>query len=350
MRHRSLRNAALLLPLALTVFAASRDSESSASPAPYHVVARWNVGGEGGWDALTADASARRLYITHGTRVEVLDLDSGALLGAIAETPGAHEVALAPELNRGFVSCGRDSSVAVFDLKTLASLARIAVPARNPDAIVYEPTTRRVFAFNGGSGNVCAFDATTGAFVGTLDLGGRPEFALHDGHGRVYVNLEDRSEIVAFDSRTLNIGQRWPLAPGEEPTGLAIDRAHHRLFAGCSNHKLMVLDAKDGKMLATLPIREGVDGVRFDARQHLVFSSNGDGTLSVAGEHSHGGFEVIETDSTQRGARTLALDERTGRVFVATARFGPPPEPTADRPHPRPSIVPGSFVVLVLSR
>jgi hypothetical protein len=340
--------AVLLMLAALSVL--TPRARSAAAPGPYHVVARWVIGGEGGWDYLTADSQARRLYVSHGRRVDVLDLDSGAVIDTIGNTPGVHGIAIASDLGRGYVSCGRDSSVAVFDLKSLKSVARIAVPARNPDAILYEPVTHRVFTFNGGSANATAFNATSGALEGTLDLGGKPEFPAADGKGRVYVNIEDKSEIVAFDARSLKIEARWPIAPGEEPSGLALDRAHGMLFSGCSNKSLEVVETKDGHVAATLPIGEGVDAVGFDAQRQLVFSSNGEGTLTVASREADGSYKVAETDSTQRGARTMALDEKTGRVFVVTASFGPPPAPTPDRPRPRPTIVPGSFVVLVLSR
>jgi hypothetical protein len=322
---------------------------SPARPLGYHVVARWLIGGEGGWDCLATDPAARHLYVTHGTQVEVLDLGTGKKLGVVPGTVGAHGVELAPALGRGFIASGRDSAIVVFDTKTLAPLARIPVPARVPDALLYEPTTRRVFSFDGGSDNACAFDAATGAFVDSLPLGGRPEFAVHDSAGTVYVNLESTSEVVAFDARTLKIRRRWSLAPGEEPTGLAIDRARGLLLSACSNRMLVVSNARTGAIVDTLAIGEGVDGAAYDRRRHVAFTSNGDGTLTVV-RPSGAGFTVAETDSTQRGARTLALDETTGRVFVVTAAFGEPPAPTAERPHPRPSIVPGTFVVLVLDR
>jgi hypothetical protein len=348
--HRASRwsSAVIAIAAALTLFAPH--ARSVAAPSPYHVVARWVIGGEGGWDYLTADTLGRRLYVSHGRRVDVLNLDTGAVIDSIGGTLGVHGIAIASDLGHGYVSCGRDSSVTAFDLKTLKTVARFAVPARNPDAILYEPVTHRVFTFNGGSANATAFNAGTGVLEGTLDLGGKPEFPAADGKGRVYVNIEDKSEIVAFDARTLKIEARWPIAPGAEPSGLALDRAHGMLFSGCSNKTLVVADTKDGHVVTTLPIGEGVDAVGFDGTRELVFSSNGEGTLTVAHREADGSYKVAETDSTQRGARTMALDERTGRVFVVTASFGPPPPPTEDRPHPRASIVPGTFVVLVLSR
>ena len=316
--------------------------------AAYHVVARWTIGGEGGWDYLVADAASRRLYVTHNTQIEVLDLDSGKKLGAIPGTVGAHGVALAPALNRGYATSGRDSAVVVFDLKTLAVVSRIHVPARGPDAILYEPVTKRVFTFNGGSANTCAFDAATGAFVDSLPLGGKPEFCVADGKGGVFVNIEDASQIAAFDAKTLKVTRRSPLAPGEEPSGLAMDHKRGLLFSGCSNKLLVVTSANDGKVLASLPVGNGLDAAAYDAKRDRAFTSNGEGTLTVVAPDKKGKWAVVETDSTQAGARTMALDEKTGRVYVVTASFGPPPEPTPDRPHPRPSIMPGTFTVLVL--
>ncbi len=292
------------------------------------------LGGEGGWDALTVDSATHRLFVTHGTRVQVVDVKTDKVLGEIPDTPGVHGVALADDLGRGFTSNGRDSSVTIFDLKSLAVLGRLKLPARNPDAIEYDAVTKRVFVFNGGS----------------VALGGKPEFAVADGVGRMYVNLEDSSAVLAFDARTLEVLHRWPLAPGEGPSGLAMDREHRRLFAGCSNQKLVVIDADGGRVVSVLPIGAKVDGVAFDTKRQLVFSSNGDGTLTVIHEDAPDRYSVLQNVATQTGARTLALDRETGRVYLPTAEFGPPSPPTADRPHPRPTVVPGTFVVLVAGK
>ncbi len=345
-----IRRGSLRAPLTLATLALGAAVAASAPPSSYHVVKRWTIGGEGGWDYMNADAEARRLYVTHGTQVEVLDLDSGKSLGVIHGVSGAHGVALAPALGRGWIASGRDSAIVAFDLKTLALVSRIVVPARFPDALLYEPVSGRLFSFDGGSDNTCAFEAATGAFVDSLPLKGTPEFAVADGAGGVFVNLESTSEIVAFDARSLKVTRRSSLAPGEEPTGLAIDREHHRLFSGCHNKRLIVMDATNGQVVDSLAIGDGVDAVAFDAKRGRVFSSNGDGTLTVATARGDGHYAVAESDSTQRGARTMALDSKTGRVFVVTASFGPPPAPTPERPHPRPTVVPGTFVVLVLDR
>jgi YVTN family beta-propeller protein len=308
------------------------------------------IGGEGGWDYLTADAAAHRLYVSHATRVLVVDTARNAVVGEIPDTPGVHGIALAPELGRGFTSNGRAATVTVFDLKTLKVIATVKVTGENPDAIAYEPVSRRVFTFNGRSDSATAIDAATARVVGTLPLEGKPEFAVADGAGRMYVNIEDKSAIVAFDARTLKIEGRWPLAPCEEPTGLAMDRAHRRLFAGCHNELMAVVDADGGRVITTLPIGRGVDGAAFDPGTGLAFSSNGEGTLTVVREDAPEKFTLLGNVPTKRGARTLALDDATHRIYLSTAQFGPPPSPTAENPRARPPILPGTFEVLVLDR
>ena len=345
MRTRIAITALILLTAAL----APSLTPARAHAASYKLDHRISIGGEGGWDCVTFDGAHHHLFVTHGTLVEVVDLDSNRVVAQILNTPGVHGVALAPEFNCGFTSNGRDSSVTVFDLNSLAVLARIAIPARNPDAIVYDAYSKRVFTFNGGSDNATAIDARSRTVVGSVPLGGKPEFPVVDGAGKLYVNLEDSSAVVEFDTRTLAPLARWPLAPGEEPSGLAFDRAHHRLFSACSNQKLIVLDSGNGKHVAEVPIGNGPDGAEFDASRGLVLVPNGaDSSLSVIREKKPNEYETVETVATERGARTLALDPASGRVYLPTADFGPPPAPTPDRPRPRPSIVPGSFRVLVV--
>lgn len=333
-----------LLPLAVAA--------SAAAQAPgYHVVKRVEVGGEGGWDYLSVDTAAHRAYLSRGTHVMVYDTDRDSVVGDIPDTPGVHGIAIARALGRGFTSNGRDSTVTIFDLGTLAVIARVKVTGRNPDAILYEPVSGRVFTFNGGSANATALDARTGAVVGTLALGGKPEFPTTDGSGRVFVNIEDRSQIVAFDARTLAASAPWSLAPCEEPSGMAIDGAHHRLFAVCSNKLMAVVDAANGHVVTTLPIGAGVDGAGFDPGTGNAFASaGGDGVITVVHEDTPDRYHVAETVATQRGARTMAVDERTHKLYTVTARFGDAPAPTADRPRPRPPMLPGSFTVLVVGR
>lgn len=319
------------------------------SPSGYHVIKQVKLGGEGGWDYLTIDAKARRLYISHSTHVMVVDADSGAVVGDIPNTTGVHGIAIVPELNKGFTSNGRDSTVTVFDLKTFKTLKQIPV-GKNPDAIIYDPASKRVFTFNGASRDATAIDPQSETVAGTIALDARPEFAVSDEKGHIYVNLEDKSAIAALDSRKLTVEARWPIAPGEEPSGLAIDRKHHRLFSVCSNKLMLIINTDNGHVVAQLPIGDGPDAAGFDTETELAFSSNGDGTLTVVHEDSADKFSVIENIATQRGARTMAFDPKTHRVFLVTAEFGPPPAPTKERPHPRPSIVPGSFTLLVVGR
>ena len=316
----------------------------------YHVARTIAVGGDGGWDYPTVDAAAHRLYLSHATLVNVVDTETGALVGTIPDTQGVHGIAIAADLGRGFVSNGRANTVTVFDLKTLAVLATVKVTGENPDAICFDPFTRRVFTFNGRSASATAIDAASNQVVGTIALPGKPEFAVSDGKGRMFVNIEDKSVIVAFDPKALTVVAQWPIAPVEEPSGLALDRAHRRLFAVGGNKLMAVVDADSGKLVATVPIGTGPDGVAFDAGLGLAFSANGEGTVTVVREDSPEKFTVVATVPTRRGARTIALDETAHHLFLPTAEFGPPPSPTAERPHPRPSVVPGSFVVLVVQR
>jgi DNA-binding beta-propeller fold protein YncE len=321
-----------------------------AAAAPeYKVVNTYKVGGDGGWDYLIADAAARRLYISRGTHVIVLDLDSGKTAGDIADTPGVHGIALAPELGRGFTSNGREGTVSIFDLKTLATSGKVKV-GDNPDAILYDPATKRVFTFNGRSQDATAIDATNGTVLGTIKLDGKPEFAASDGNGGVFVNIEDKSELTAIDANKLTVKMSWPLAPCTEPSGLSMDRKHRRLFVGCDNKMMAVVNADTGKVLATPAIGDGVDATAFDDETGLAFASCGEGALTVVREEGPDKFSLAENVTTQQGARTLALDSKTHNVYVVTAKFGPPPAPTADNPHPRRSILPDSFVVLVVGK
>lgn len=323
----------------------------NAKPGPgYHLLKKFVLGGEGGWDLLAFDSAANRLYISRGTHVMVVDPDSGAIVGDIPNTPRVHGIALAPEFGKGFTTNGGDATVTVFDLKTLKPLSQVTV-GKNPDAILYDPASKRIFVFNGGSNDATAIDARTGTVAGTLALGGKPELGVADEAGRVFVNLEDKNAVVEFDSRKLTVEATWPLAPGEEPTGIALDRKHHRLFVACANKLMAVLNADTGKLVTTFPVGSGPDGAAFDSERQLAFSPNGgDGTLTVAHEDSPDKFTVLENVATQRGARTLDLDQKSHRIFLVTAEFGPTPAPTAERPRPRPPMIPGSFTLLVFGK
>ncbi len=333
-----------------TMIASSTALAQGVPGTSYHVVGKIAAGGEGGWDYLIADTTSERLYVSRGTHVMVVDLSRDSVIGDIANTPGVHGIAVVPSLGRGFTSNGRDTTVTIFDLRTLAPIASVKVTGRNPDAIVYDPASSRVFTFNGGGANTTAIDAATGAVAGTIELGGKPEFAVSDGRGTMYVNIEDKSEVVAFDSKGLTVRNRWPVAPCEEPSGMAMDRANARLFVVCSNKLMAVLDPATGKVVTALPIGQGVDAAGFDPATGLAFASNGEGTLTVVHEDSPDKFTVVGTVATQRGARTMALDPKTHRIYLSTAQFGPPPAPTTERPNPRPPMIPGTFTILILDR
>jgi hypothetical protein len=339
-------NSKLWIALVIVLLAAA--AVGAAAPG-YHVVNTYKLGGDGGWDYLTVDASARRLYISRATHVMVVDADTGKSVGDIADTPGVHGIALAPELGRGFVSNGREGTVSIFDLKTLATSSKVKV-GENPDAILYDPATKRVFTFNGRSQDSTAIDASSGKVLGTIKLDGKPEFAASDAKGKIFVNIEDKSELTAIDPNKLEVTAKWPLAPCEEPSGLSIDRKNRRLFVGCGNKMMAVVDADSGKVLATPAIGDGVDATTFDAETGLAFASCGEGVLTVVKEESPDKFSVAENVPTQPGARTLALDAKTHNIFVVTAQFGPPPAATPDNPHPRRSVVPDSFVALVVGK
>jgi YVTN family beta-propeller protein len=315
----------------------------------YHVTKTYKLGGEGGWDYLTIDPATRHLYLSRSTHVVVIDADSGKPVADIPDTLGVHGIALAPEFARGFISNGREGTVSVFDLATLRVLSKITV-GQNPDAILYDPASKRVFTFNGRSHDSTVIDAAKGTVIGTIKLNGKPEFAVSDEQGEVFVNLEDSSQLLALDPNKLEVKSRWPLTPCEEPSGLAIDRKNRRLFSACGNKLMAIVDADSGKVISTLPIGEGVDAAAFDPETALAFASCGEGVLTVLHEDSADKFSVAENVPTERGARTMALDPTSHQIFLVTAKFGPPPAPTPEQPRPRPAILPDSFVVLVVHR
>jgi DNA-binding beta-propeller fold protein YncE len=330
--------------LSLIVLLAS--AALAAAPEPYHAIGRIQIGGEGGWDYVTVDSAARRLYVSHGTRVVVVDLDTEKVVGEIPDTPGVHGIAIAPKLDRGFISNGRSNNVTIFDLKTLKMVGQVAT-GQNPDAIFYDSVSNRVFTFNGRSKDATVIDAQAATVAGVIPLGGKPEFAVGDGKGKVYVNIEDTGEIAEIDTARLVVTRRYPLTGCEEPSGLAIDVAHRRLFSVCGNKVMAVSDPDTGKVIALLPIGQGADGAGFDAGRGLAFSSNGDGTLTVVGEVS-GKYEVIQNTETQPSARTMTVDPATHRIYLPAARFGPAPAATTQQPRSRPPMVPDSFTVIIV--
>ena len=322
---------------------------SLAAQSPgYSVKKTIAIGGTGGWDYLAVDTARNRLYVSHGTQVEVVDAARDSVIGVIPNTPGVHGIALAYELGRGYVSSGRDSSVTIFDLGTLAVLQRVNVGGRNPDAIGYDSWSKRVFTFNGGSANSSVLDATSGALVGTLPLSGKPEFWVSDGKGHMYVNIEDKATLVEFDPKSLKQLAEWPLPGCQDPTGLGFDAKRERLFPVCGNGAMLVVDARNGTVLATLPIGQGVDGGGFDQGLGFAFASAGEGKLSIVGE-SHGKYAVLQEVATARGARTMTVDPKTHRVYLSTAEYGPPPDSVPGQPRRRGPVLAGTFKVLVVA-
>jgi DNA-binding beta-propeller fold protein YncE len=308
--------ALFVLVMSFCLFAAS-----GQTPGGYHITKKIPIPGEGSWDYLTVDDAARRLYVSHGTQVEVLDVDSGAIVGKIEKTPGVHGIAIAPELGRGFVSNGQSATVAIFDLKTLKMIGEVPT-GKKPDAIIYDPATSRVFAFNGGSNSATAIQAADGKVAGTVDLGGGPEFAVADGSGYVYDNLEDESLVLKINARALKVEERWPTAPCASPSSIAMDRPNRRLFLGCRSKVMAVMNADTGKVITTLPIGDHVDATAFDPDSRLIFNSNGEGTITMIHQDSPDKYSVVENVKTLPRAKTMALDPKTHQLFLSTADAG----------------------------
>ena len=310
----------------------------------YKIANRIKVEGNLGWDYCVVDEEANTLYVSHGTKVDVIDLKTSKELDSIPNTKGVHGIALAHDLKKGFISAGKDTAVVVFDLKTHATLARIKTTGNNPDAIIYEPTTHRVFTFNGKSNNSTVIDAKTNEVIGTIDLDGKPEFCVADGKGKLFVNIEDKSEIAEIDASTMKLLKEWSVAPGEGPSGLAIDLKKHRLFSVCD--KMMVVsDAEKGAVLTTVTIGDGPDAVTFDPEKMRIYSSNGDGTMTVVSD-SAGTYKVLENVTTQRRARTMAINTKTHHLYLPVAEFMPLHPVRAGIEKPKPTPKPGTFVVL----
>jgi DNA-binding beta-propeller fold protein YncE len=314
------------------------------------VIKSYKLGGDGGWDYLTVDPESHHLFISRSTHVMVIDADSGKPVGDIPDTPGVHGIALANDLGRGFTSNGREGTVSIFDLKTLKPISKVPAVGDNPDAILFDSATKRIFTFNGRSHNSTAIDAASGSIVGKIELGGKPEFGVSTGEGEIFVNIEDKSELVALDPKDLKVKSRWPLAPCESPSGLAMDKKNRRLFVGCDNKMMAVVNADTGKVITTLPIGDGVDADRFDPDNNLAFASCGEGVLTVVKEESPDKFSVVQNVKTERGARTMELDPKTHKIYLVSAKFGSPPAATAEQPHPRPSILPDTFELLVVGK
>jgi YVTN family beta-propeller protein len=323
---------------------------AAAAGTGYHVVKKIPLkNDDGGFDYSIVDSIGRRLYVSHSTHVVVLDADSGEVVGSIPNTDGVHGIAPAPDLGRGFTSNGRAGTVTIFDLKTLQKVGE-AKTGKNPDAILYDPATKRVFAFNGDSDSTTVINGADGSVAGTIELGGAPESGASDGAGMVWVNLEDKSMVVQLDPKQMTVKARWPLAPCESPTGMAMDKKTRRLYVGCRNNMMAVMNADTGKVVATPAICTGTDASAFDPEASLVFHSCSDGTISVYHEDSPDKYTLVDTIKTQQGSRTMALDLKTHRIFQASNEFGPTPAPTADQPRPRAPVLPGGFAILVVDK
>jgi DNA-binding beta-propeller fold protein YncE len=323
-----------------------RAAPQSSDGSGYHLIKKVKLGGSGGWDYLEVDPATHRLFITRATHVIVVDPDQGKIIGDIPDTQGVHGIAFADEFNKGFTTNGRASNSTIFDLTSLKVLGD-APTDKDPDGLIYDSFSKRAFSFNGDANSSTAIDAASGKVAGTVALGGAPEF---DNKGNIFVNLEDKSALVKFDAKTLKVESTWPLAPCESPSGLAIDAAHEILVVGCRNKLMTFVDGNSGKILATVPIGQGVDANRFDPVTGYAFASCGDGTLTIAHEDSLTKFSLVETIQTQRGARTMALDYATHAVYLVTAELGSAPVSTPENPHPRPTIVPDTFTLLIYGK
>ena len=319
---------------------------SVSAQSKYKIINRIPIPGNGGWDYITMDESTSRLYISHGNEVNVFDVTTNKLLGTIPDTKGVHGITLAKDLNKGFISNGRDTSVTVIDLKTLKTIAKVKVTGNNPDAILFDPYSQKVFTFNGRSSNSTVIDAKTNKVVGTIKLSGKPEFPVSDLKGKIFVNIEDKNSISVINANTLKVEQIWSVAPGESPSGLAIDLKNHRLFSVCENNKMVVVDELTGKVVTTLKIGSGVDGVSFDPGLNRVYSSNGEGTMTVVQGKDANTYTVLENVPTQKGARTITINTKTHTLYLPTAQYNEAPAPTTENPHPRASVKPGTFTVL----
>jgi DNA-binding beta-propeller fold protein YncE len=342
----NLKNCWLVVGCALSLSGLGSGS-LGATEGPYHFLREIPVGGEGWWDYASVDAGGRRLYVSHGTEVVVIDIDKDAVVGAIADTQGVHGLAVASGLKRGFTSNGRDNSASIVDLETLKTLSKVGT-GQNPDGMLFEPGRQEVYMFNGRDKSATVFEAMSGKVVATIPLSGKPEFPACDSQaGRVFDNIEDKSEVAVIDTKTHAVVANWPIAPGEEASGMAIDLAHHRLFLGCGNKMMVMVDSTNGKVVASVPIGEGVDANAFDPGTQLAFSSCGSGTVTIAKETSPDTLVVVQTLATEPRARTMALDPKTHKIYLASAKFEAQPAAAAGAPRQRPKMIPGTFKISV---
>ena len=314
----------------------------------YKISKRINTTGNEGWDYLAVDDINQHLFVSHGTMVNVIDLKTDKTIASIPDTNGVHGIAVANDLNKAFISDGRDNAVTIVNLKTFELIDKIKIEGQKPDAILYDQFSHYVFTYNAKSSDATVIDPNTNKVVKTIPLGGKPEFSVTNTKGLIYVNIEDANQIKTIDTKTLAVINTWSIAPGDEPSGLAIDLKNNILFSVCGNKMMVIVDATNGKIIQTLPIGDGCDGVAFDAKKKMIFSSNGEGTITAVKEESNKKFSVVQTISTQKGARTITVNPTTSQLYLSTAEFGPKPEPSTENPKPRPSLVPGSFTILVV--
>lgn len=339
-----MKKSTLVLTLLLVISISNAFAQIAKSG--YRIVNKIHLDGDGGYDYLTIDDVTSRLYISHGTIVQVLDVNEKKVVGTIPDTKGVHGIALAKDLNKGFISNGRDTSVTVFDLKTLQVITKVKVTGNNPDAILYDPFSHKVFTFNGRSSNSTVIDPNSNKVIGTIDLPGKPEFSVTDGKGKVYANLEDKSQVCLINPIILKVEKTWSVSPGEEPSGLAIDSKEHRLFVVCGNKLMIVLDADNGNVVSKLDIGDRVDGVSYDPALKRIYSSNGEGTMTVVQEENKDSFKVVENFPTQKGARTITLNPKTHRIYLPVAEFETTPSATKENPRPRPPVKANTFTIL----
>ncbi len=332
----------LVILLCITLSAGTTILYGQTKNTGYRIVNRFKIEGDGGWDYLAVDEPTGRIFVSHSTVVNVVDEKTGKLLGTVANTQGVHGIAIAPDLNKAYISNGKDSSVTVIDLMSLTFKSKIPITGKNPDAILYDQFSHKVFVYNGRTSNATVIDAQTDKVAATIVLDGKPEFSVTDGKGKVYVNIEDKSEITAINSSTLKVENVWSIAPGEEPSGLAFDIENNRLFSVCGNKLMVIVDAGSGKVITTLPIGAGVDGAAFDPLLKRAYSSNGEGTMTVVQEINPDEFKVLGTVTTQPGARTITINKKTHHLYLSTAEF----ETSSSESNRRPAAKPGTFMLL----
>ena len=314
----------------------------------YKVSKKINIAGDEGWDYLSVDNANQNLFVSHGSVVNVIDLKTDQTIATIQDAKGVHGIAIANDLNKAFISCGKDNTVSVINLKTFELIEKIKIEGQKPDAILYDQFSHYVLTYNAKSSDATVIDANTNKVVKTIPLGGKPEFSVTNTKGLIYVNIEDKNEIKTIDTKTLEVMNTWSISPGDEPSGLALDIQNNILFSVCSNKTMVIVDATTGKIIQIVPIGDGCDGVAFDAKKKMIFSSNGEGSITAVKEESNKKFTVVETINTQKGARTIAINPTTSQLYLSTAAFGAKPEPTTEKPKPRAGLVPNSFTVLVV--